>query len=135
MCGVPTLRTGHGAFASSLCGQCCLPPEIFSRPMHSVPPVTLGFVTLVLMVCTPVTLRCLLRGVKSPVSGSMGKLRTTLTSLHELEKGPSLESVTSECPLAGLDFLSVSVEQVVKTKVVAHRQFLQWCTYLVVALL
>ena len=94
-----------------------------------------GSLTLLLTVLNPMTLRRLLRKVQSPVRRSLGKLQTTLTSLHELEVGLSFESVTPECLLAGFDLLTLNVEHTIKTKIVALRQLLQWSGYPAVVLL
>ena len=82
-----------------------------------------------------VTLRRLLRKVHCPVSGSLRKLQTAVTSLHELEVGPNFESVAPECPSAGFDFVALNVEHTIKTKIVALRQLLQWSGYPAVVLL
>ena len=66
------------------------------------------------------TLRRLLR------SGSLRKLQTALTFLHELEVGSSPKSVAPKCLCAGFGLLTLDVEHTVKTKVVALRQLFQW---------
>ena len=51
-----------------------LPSEVFSRAKLILAPVTRGFLTLLLTVLNPVTLRRLLHKVGGPVHGSLRKL-------------------------------------------------------------
>ena len=140
LCGVPIIWASHGTFTSSFCGIACfsvrvqlcvlLSPKFFARARLSFAPVTTGFFTLLLT-----TLGRLLRKVQNPVSGSLRKLQTTLPSLLELELGLAAKSMAPKCPLAGFNLVTLNVEHLIKTKVVALGQLLQWFGYPAMVLL
>ena len=103
-----------------------LPSRVFAWARLNFVPVTTGSLTLLSTVLNPVTLWCLLRKVSDPVSGSLRKLHTALSSLQDLEQSPFLEPVAPMEAAAGFDLLTLNVQHTVKTKVVALRQLLQW---------
>ena len=106
-----------------------LPSEVFSRVKLSLAPVTTRSLTLVLTVLNPVTLRRLLQKSGGPVHGSPRQLQVALSSLHILENDFHRESPVPAAMTAGFDLLTLNVEHIIKTKVTAFRQLLQWAEY------